>query len=114
MEDSYAEGGYKSMAAEKEQPEQGKVEITLCLYSDGSMKIRVDDSEEIAVESLDQALAGIKAFAAEEGKAIGDKDVAHSLESGDMQAKLDAPEEEPEEDEAMASGFRGVRGGGYA
>jgi hypothetical protein len=76
-----------------------KVEITLCVYPDGTYKLRVDDGQEIPVESLDQALQGIKAFAAQEAG------------EGDEQAEMGSGPAEASEEEEFASGFKGVRGG---
>lgn len=48
------------------QPGEPQVEICLCIYPDGKLALQVDDGEKVPVPRLDQALAGIKAFAEQE------------------------------------------------
>lgn len=79
-----------------DQDEAGKTEITLCIYSDGRLALEVNDGDEVSVKTIDQALAGIKAFAAQE---MGSED---QNEIGG-----EAPDDEQAE---FQQGFKGVRG----
>lgn len=80
--------------------ETAKTDITLCVYADGKLTLRVDDGEDIPVESIDQALAGIKAFATQEA--------GEGSEMGE-QAPGGAPA--GDEEAEFSQGFKAARGG---
>ena len=99
------EGAAAASGSTQDGSEGAKVEITLCVYQDGTLALRVDDGEKVPVESLDQAIAGIKAFAEQEQ--------GEGLEGEQTEAKLGTGGAESEGGEFEA-GFNGVRGGGMA
>lgn len=78
---------------------ESRTEVTVCLYADGKVALKLDGGEEVPVESLDKALAGIKAIAMEErGEAAEGPEMSED------------PAAEGGEAQAFASGFQGVRG----
>ncbi len=81
---------------------EAKVEITLCVYPGGKLAIKVDGGNPIPVESLDQALQGIKAFAEQEA---GEGSEGLEKGSGPVGAS-----EQAEGEQAFASGYKSTRG----
>ncbi len=85
------EGGY-------EEADEGKTELCLCVYADGTYAVQVDDGDPVKVESLDAALAAIKAYASELTR-------APEIDTGK------SPDAAAAGEEAFQSGFAGARGG---
>lgn len=86
------------MSQMPKEGEPNKTEITICMYADGKVAMKLDGGEEVPVESLDKALEGVRALA------------AHEQGEGGMPEGQE-PAAEEGEDQAFASGFKGVRGG---
>lgn len=82
-----------------EAPEKDKaapVEITLCVYPDGKLAVKIDDGEKHPAKDLDTALSAMRQLVeAEMGEG-----------SGKPEPMEPSPEESGEEEQAFQAGYR--------